>query len=155
MSLHDRPAASQEQIRNIQTWLTNYPNAIETPEQQFVCHEKDLIAVQLSRRTHFGRWMESIRLYNIAGLRSARSAASGKYYDRNAWKSLGGFWLMLCSLAMLLGPLWALPYAIDRMVRVSVVSAFAVAFSLIVIVGTTLKASHRCAVVAGCVCSMV
>jgi len=56
---------------------------------------------------------------------------------------------MVCLLGMLLGPLWALPFVLDRAVRLSVVTAFAVAFSLIVIVGTTFKASHRGVLVAG------
>jgi succinate-acetate transporter protein len=93
--------------------------------------------------------MESIGLYKLAGFRGVSSTASGKYYDRNAWKSLGGFWLMICLLGMLLGPLWALPFVIDRAVRLAVVTAFAVVFSLIVIVGTTFKASHRGVLVAG------
>lgn len=149
LQIHERPVPSLEQVRNIQTWLANYPNAIEDPEQEFVSHEKDLFAVKLARRTHFGKWMESIGLYNLAGFRDAGSKASGKYYDRNAWKSLGGFWLMVCLLGMLLGPLWALPFALDRAVRLSVVTAFAVAFSMIAIIGTTFKASHRGALVAG------
>jgi hypothetical protein len=56
---------------------------------------------------------------------------------------------MICLLGMLLGPLWALPFVIDRAVRLAVVTAFAVVFSLIVIVGTTFKASHRGVLVAG------
>ena len=56
---------------------------------------------------------------------------------------------MICLLGMLLGPLWALPFTIDQAVRLSVVTAFAVAFSLLVVVGTTFKASHRGVFVAG------
>lgn len=149
MQVHERPVPSSEQLRNIQTWLGNYPNAIEKPEQDFIVHEKDLFAVQISHRTLFGKWMESIGLYKLTSFQGAGSKASGKYYDRNAWKGLGGFWLMVCLLGMLLGPLWALPFVLDRAVRLSVVTAFAVAFSLIVIVGTTFKASHRGVLVAG------
>lgn len=149
MQIHERPVPNVEQLRNIQTWLTNYPNAIEGPEQEFVVREKDLFAVQISRRTLFGKWMESLGLYRFAGFRGVGSRASGKYYDRNAWKDLGGFWLMLCLLGMLLGPLWALPFILDRVVRLSVVTSFAVVFSMIVIIGTTFKAAHRGVLVAG------
>jgi hypothetical protein len=149
LQIHERPVPSAEQLRNIQTWLTNYPNAIEGPEQEFVVREKDLFAVQTPRRTLFGKWMESLGLYKFAGFRGTGSRASGKYYDRNAWKDLGGFWLMLCLLGMLLGPLWALPFILDRAVRLSVVTTFAVVFSMIVIIGTTFKAAHRGVLVAG------
>ncbi|KAK3069334.1 hypothetical protein LTR53_012397 [Teratosphaeriaceae sp. CCFEE 6253] len=149
LQIRDRPTASVEQVRNVRNWLANYPNAVESPEREFMDHDQDLMAVRTARRTYFGRWMQSLGLANLTSFLPTGSKAATRYYDRNAWKNLGGMWLLLCILGMLIGPLWASRYLSEAVVRLAVVTAFTATFSLIVVLGTTLKAANIGVWVAG------
>ena len=148
MELQDRPLASPDQLRNLRTWLECYPNAVEALEQEFLSSPGDLICHKLARRTKFGRYMQSLGASTMASVSHGPNHAT-MFYDRNVWKSLGGSWLLLCTIAMLLGPLWAMPFARSTLFRLVVVTSATVGFSVLTIVGTTLKASHRSLLVAG------
>ncbi|KXS94827.1 hypothetical protein AC578_3654 [Pseudocercospora eumusae] len=149
--LQDRPTASKEQLRNLRTWLENYPNAIEKKEQKFLEDEydKDLITARTAQHTPFGRWMQSLGLSRLARLPGITSSSPTWYYDRDTWKSIGAFVLLFIMLMMLLAPLWCLPFANDSAGRLAIVTSFTLAFSLLVVIGTTLRTSQRMILVVG------
>ncbi|KAK3112688.1 hypothetical protein LTR53_010769 [Teratosphaeriaceae sp. CCFEE 6253] len=149
LQIRDRSMASIEQVRNVRNWLANYSNAVEGPEREFRDHDQDLMAIRTARRTYFGKWMESLGLANLTTFLPTGSKAATRYYDRNAWKNLGGIWLLDCILGMLIGPLWASRYLSEAVVRLAVMTAFTATFSLIVVLGTTLKAANIGVWVAG------
>ena len=145
--MRDRPYASDDQRHNLHAWLKYYENAVERSEQAFL-DERDLICSRVPRRTHFGRWMQRLGASRLA-LMGASNKDSTKYYDWNVWKSFGGFWLVLSTIACLLGPLWAMPFANNTAQRLAIVSCATVAFSLLAIFGTTWKPSQRSMLIAG------
>lgn len=84
--------------------------------------------------------------------------ASGpiKYYDRGIWKRISAVCVLAIMLAMLLGPMWSLPFIVSIAKRLALVTAFALGFSLFVVIGTTLKGFQRLILIARCVskCSL-
>jgi hypothetical protein len=82
-------------------------------------------------------------------LMGSTGEGSTKYYDWNVWKSFGGFWLVLSTIGVLLGPLWAMPFARNTAQRLAIVSSATVAFSLLATFGTTWKPSQRSMLIAG------
>lgn len=145
--MQDRPYASEDQRHNLRSWLKHYENAIESSEQTFL-EARDLFCPRVPRRTHFGRWMQRLGVSKLVLVDSV-GEGSTKYYDWNVWKSFGGFWLVLCTVGALLGPLWAMPSAHSTAHRLAIVSGATVAFSLLATFGTTWKPSQRAMLVAG------
>lgn len=144
--MQDRPQASADQVHNLRSWLSHYENAIEYSEQDFL-YERDLICPRVSRRTHFGKWMQNLGFFRLASVGSGGN--STRYYDWNVWKSFGGFWLLLCTIGALLGPLWAMSFTSSTWQKLTIVSAATVGSSCLAIFGTTLKPSQRSVLVAG------
>ena len=146
--LQDRPAVSPDQLRNLRSWLEYYPNAIDSSEREFLDDETDLISPRTARRTHFGRWMQRLGLFNMASLKGQKDRATD-YYNWNVWKRIGGLWLLICTSGILFAPLWAMAFAHSTALRLTIVTAATASFSLLAIVGTTLKPWHRSLVMAG------
>lgn len=154
LKIADRPTTTPEQIENLQNWLQNRPNAIEASEQEFLDeeHEHDLFSIRTSSRTHFGSWLESLGIWKLARIAgSSKSQTATRYYDRNLIKSLGGTLLLLATLALLLGPLWSMTFVRGAVTRVALITAFTTVLSLLLILGTTMKAPHRSIVTAWCI----
>ena len=88
LQVQERPLVSPEQERNLRNWLASHPNAVEDLEQKFLSYEEDLVFLKAARRTHFGRWMESLGISSVTSFRQSPTSSNiTKYYDRNAWKS--------------------------------------------------------------------
>lgn len=93
--------------------------------------------------------MELLGVSRIASVSGLASNSVANYYDRSLWKSIGAFGLLLSMLLMLIGPLWSLPFVTGSMERLGIVTAFAMAFSILISVGTTLKSFQQMVLVAG------
>lgn len=148
LQLQDRPLASPTQLQNLQSWLEYYPNAIASSESEFLDKPADLIVPRIASRTHFGKWMQNLGLITLAALKGEKDQATS-YYNWNMWKSIGGLWLLICTSGILLAPLWAMPFAPDTVSRLAIVTAATFSFSILAIIGTTLKPSQRSLLVAG------
>jgi hypothetical protein len=94
--------------------------------------------------------MEQLGVWRLAAVtESSRQQNTTRYYDKNLIKSLGGFFLITGTLLFLLGLLWAMTFVRGAVTRVAVTTGFTVALSFFLVIGTTLKASHRSAITSG------
>lgn len=148
--MRSRPAADGRQISNVRNWLSDgngdYRAAIDVAETHSYMDPKyapDLISISSRTRTPLGRWLESFQSLHLSKLFSA-TFVDGKhvksstitYSSDSKFETLTNRSIIAGGLVMLLVPLWLLECFSGSKVRLGIITAFVVAFMLVMMTAT-------------------
>lgn len=148
--MRSRPAAEPRQVQNVRTWLTDkedhFRDAISKPEAGPYMEAKyaaDLISISPRTRPPLGQWLESStslqvsRFFREKPVEGRHIKATTSIYSSNArFEKLTNRSIILGGLVMLLTPLWLLEYCSGSRTRLGIITAFVVAFMMIMSTAT-------------------
>lgn len=148
LQLCDRPGAPAAVQQNLKQWLQRYPNAIETPEQEFLDHKEDLIGGNVEQQSRFEPWLIDHGAWRAATLENSQPQSGPCYYDDAKWRRIGEISGVCTTLVILLGSIWGFHSVGTMQSKLAVLSVSTVGFSIVVDATTTLGAMHKCYAVA-------
>jgi hypothetical protein len=137
--LRTSPPVPAREINNITNWFFNHPNAIINEEQGYMNHTADLMPVVYKKKTPFRRSLERsthFRTWNFWKERQSEEdfgynpelehVASDERIDKVISSSI-----VAAGLAMLISPIWILEYVNHAAGKLGIITAFLVAFVLL------------------------
>lgn len=139
------PLAREWQVRNVKTWMEDYPSAVAGPstafdESAFIEEDGDLVSLVTKVQPPLRRVLERSsflqRCFAIPPKKgdfvdSATSYHSGKAFDRCTDAII-----ILFGLCMIIGPMWGLYYVADGLIKIGVISGATLLFAILLISAT-------------------
>lgn len=131
------PTASAQDIRSLQNWHYNHQyRAIDTAEQAYLSHTRDLFSVIPKDRTPLRRLLEKSASFRIHWLWREEKPPDLLLYDRDevkytSDKKINAFTTVLIltvGVAMIVAPMWILEYQKTAATKLGTITAFVVAF---------------------------
>ncbi|KAF2143089.1 uncharacterized protein K452DRAFT_226033 [Aplosporella prunicola CBS 121167] len=148
--LKEKPKMPRRIIRNVQSWFSDYPTAIESAEQEFINKEKDLIALVDRPKTPLRRFLESFSWFNRLCCWRVKQKAQDEYtfefedpgshyYNDSLIDYTVTLIVLLLGLGMLLGPAWWLNAATSSTQRLTIICIFVPLFMILLVLVTAVK----------------
>lgn len=128
--LRSRPPVDRVNIQSIHNWLSHYPGLLKDEEAQYIHDEEDLIALaQPEVKTPLIKLAESLRLDRCRGF-VRREELEGRLSYRHERRFSAFAWgvAILFGLLMLVAPLWIMSRVKGMTARLTIITAFVVAF---------------------------
>lgn len=119
--------------------MTNNPDAIDKPEAKYVENTTDLFPLASSSKALLQKAIDESRiLRGFSIFRSSKIASSGttKYYSTGLFKAAYFTTSLTAGLAFLITPIWLLQFIHDPVKKLGIITAFIIAFTLLVSVAT-------------------
>lgn len=144
--LRGLPTAPSRPRENIETWMFNNPSAIQDREAEFI-KKKDLVSLEQRPKSAVREFFETNIAFRAHGLWKGDAPANTppaeqqarQYVDNDRVERLSTLCIFAVGLAMLIAPLWALEGLHSPYYKLGLITAFIVAFLVIMSAATTSK----------------
>jgi hypothetical protein len=155
--LRTSPPVPAREIHNIRNWFFNHPNAIFSKEQDYINHTNDLMSVVCKPKTPIRLVLENSIRFRTSSLWKRKPVdvvdlgyetefehfASDERIDKVISTSI-----IVAGLGMLIAPIWILEYVNHAAGKLATITAFLVAFVLLLGFATPAKSFETVAAAA-------
>ncbi|KAI0441387.1 hypothetical protein F4803DRAFT_419542 [Xylaria telfairii] len=149
--LRSRPRVLKKDIDSIRNWFGMHRNAILADETEYITHERDLFSMVTRPRAPLRKLLERSSHFRSFSLWQKRSLDEGRarYTSEQRIEFCVSTIVIIIGLAMLIAPLWILANIGDMVLRLTVITAFVVAFLPLVTFTSTARPFETLAATAG------
>lgn len=135
--LKKHPNPSAQDIRSLENWHYNHSNRCLLPtESAYIKQKHDLLSVVPKEKTPLRRLLERWKTFRIHWFWKDNDKPELPLYDKDVVtyisdKRIDAFVNVVIigvGLAMLIGPMWALAFVSQEVVKLGIITAFLVAF---------------------------
>lgn len=149
-NLRARDAAPKRSVQNVKNWFLSYDGAIDPKETLFV-HKNDLVPIIHTPKSVIRDYFETHVFFRIHGLWRQKPPEDVEFgemearkYIKNAYvEVVTALCILFAGILLLIVPLWILPVLETQNSKLGLITAFIIAFLIVMWVATTARHLER------------
>lgn len=132
--IKSKATAQDSQIRNVENWFKNYPDAIDGEEQHFRGKAGDLFPILSKPKSPLVLFLQQSRLLRFRFRLSKRAdrvdSPQTKYTSEQGLETFATWSIIVVGLGMSFGSIWWLNYVKENVHRLAIITVSATLFTI-------------------------